>query len=112
MILKVVAASLLIVTSGWIARTNPRLGGFVLALPLTTLIALAFNYGEFRDAKASVDFAKSTFYAVPLSLLFFLPFLFADRIKLGFWGLYGLGIALLGIGFGVHRVLAGYVGLK
>lgn len=31
MILKVVAASLLIVTSGWIARTNPRLGGCVLA---------------------------------------------------------------------------------
>ncbi len=107
MILKVVAASFLIVMSGLIAKSNPRLGGFILALPLTTLIALAFNYGEFKDAHASVEFAKSTFYAVPLSLLFFAPFLFADKFKLGFWSLYGTGIILLSVGYGIHKVVLG-----
>lgn len=110
MILKIIAASVLIVTSGWIARSNPRLGGFILALPLTTLIALAFNYREFKDADASVEFAKSTLYAIPLSLLFFVPFLLADKLKLGFWGLYCTGIFLLGVGYGIHKVLLGSLG--
>lgn len=106
-ILKVIAASVLIAVSSWVAKSNPRLGGFILALPLTTMIALAFNFGEFKNAQATVEFAKSTFYAVPISLLFFLPFLLADRIKIGFWGLYVLGIAFLGVGYGVHRMVTG-----
>ena len=104
-ILKAAAASVLIVTSGWIAKSNPRLGGFILALPLTTLIALAFKYGEFKDANSSVEFAKSTFYAIPLSLLFFVPFLFADKLKIGFWGIYSSGIFLLGMGYLIHKAI-------
>lgn len=104
LILKIVAALTIILGSGWVARSNPRLGGFILALPLTSMIALAFNFAEFRDAKVSVDYARSTFFAVPLSLLFFVPFLLADRVRVGFWALFIAGIVLLGVGYGLHQV--------
>lgn len=86
---------------------NPRLAGFLLALPISTLLALAFGQIEFADTQKSVEFARSVFAAVPLSLLFFVPFLFADRLGLGFWGLYGSGIALLCVGFLIHSYWLG-----
>ncbi len=104
-ILKILIASVLIAVSSTVAKSNPRLAGFIVALPLTTMLALAFSYGEFGDAKGSVEFAKSTLYAIPLSLLFFVPFLFADKIKFGFWGIYFLGIIFLVAGYGIHRFI-------
>jgi len=86
---------------------NPRLAGFLLALPISTLLALAFGQIEFANTQKSVEFARSVCAAVPLSLLFFVPFLFADHLGLGFWGLYGLGIALLSVGFLIHSYWLG-----
>jgi hypothetical protein len=102
-ILKIVAAACLIALTSWIAKSNPKLAGFILALPVTTMIALAFSFAEFQNPEASVEFAKSTFYAIPLSLLFFVPFLLADRLKIGFWGLYSTGVFLLGVGYLIHK---------
>jgi len=78
------------------------LAGFLTALPLTTLLALAFSHLEWGDAKQSVEYAKSVFVAIPVSLLFFIPFLFADKLNLGFWGCYSSGIVLLGVGYFIH----------
>jgi hypothetical protein len=75
----------------------------LLALPLSSLIALAFSYAEHQDPTKSVAFAQSIFVGVPVSLLFFLPFLLADRLRLPFPVLYGLGLLLLGMGYFLHR---------
>lgn len=99
---KVFLAAILISFTSWLSGRQPRLAGFLLALPLTTLIALAFSQAEYRDSARSVEFAKSVFVAVPLSLLFFLPFLLANRLQLGFWTLYALGILLLIGGYFLH----------
>lgn len=76
-----------------------------MALPIATMLALAFSQSEFQDAGKTVAFAKSILYAVPLSLLFFLPFLLAEKVRLPFWGLYGAGIILVGLGYFVHAAL-------
>ena len=73
-----------------------------LSLPLTTLLALAFSHMEWGDSKQSVEYAKSVFVAIPVSLLFFIPFLFAQKLNLGFWTCYSSGIALLGVGYFIH----------
>lgn len=98
---KLTVAAALIAFASWLADKKPVLAGFILALPLTTLLALAFNYVEFKDPVKSVLFARSVFAAVPLSLVFFLPFLFSERLALPFWSLYALG--LLGL-FGAYTV--------
>ncbi len=99
-----VSASLIAFAS-WLSGKKPELAGFIIALPLLTLLVLPFSYIEYQDPAASVRFAKSIFTAVPLSLFFFVPFLFADRIGLGFWGLYLSGIALLVVAYFAHQVI-------
>jgi hypothetical protein len=98
----------LITGTSWLMGKNPKLAGFLLALPISTLIALAFGQLEFADSQKSVEFAQSVFAAVPLSLLFFVPFLFAQRLNWPFWGLYAAGIALLGFGYIAHTLLLGH----
>jgi hypothetical protein len=53
-----------------------------------------------------VEYAKSIFVAVPISLVFFVPFLFSEKLNLGFWTCYSIGIGLLAIGYFVHAGLA------
>ena len=78
------------------------MAGFLTALPLTTLLALAFSQIEWGDPKQSVEYAKSVFVAIPVSLLFFVPFLLANKLQLGFWQCYFSGLGLLAAGYFLH----------
>lgn len=87
----------------WLSKTNPVLGGFIVSLPLSTLIILAFSKIQNDDVGNTVMIAKSIFVAVPATLLFFIPFLLSERLKISFWTSYGLGLGLLSVSFIVHR---------
>lgn len=104
-VIKIALAAGIISFSSWLAGKKPELAGFIIALPLTTLLALAFSYGEYKDNAASVAFARSIFVGVPVSLLFFVPFLFAERLQLNFWQCYAIGIVLLAGGYFIHRFI-------
>jgi hypothetical protein len=91
--------------TSWLAGRQPRLAGFLIALPVSSMLALIFFHNEYRDPAQAVAFAKSILVAIPLSLLFFLPFLLAEQIKWGFWALYAAGVVLLGVGYVLHRAL-------
>jgi hypothetical protein len=99
---KTIVAALLISFVSWLSGKKTGLAGFLTALPLTTLLALAFSHLEWGDSKQSVEYAKSVFVAIPVSLLFFIPFLMAQKFNLSFWACYSSGIALLGVGYFVH----------
>jgi uncharacterized membrane protein YczE len=71
---KIFIACVIISFSTWLAGQRPGLAGFILALPISSMIALFLNRLEFQDSNKSVTFAKSIFFAVPLSLTFFIPF--------------------------------------
>ncbi len=104
-ILKTLVAAIVIAFASWLSGKKPGLAGFIIALPLSSLLVLLFSYTEYHDAAASVRFAKSIFVAVPLSLLFFVPFLLADKLHFGFWGLYASGLALLVVGYFAHTYI-------
>lgn len=104
---KVMVASLLISTASWLSSKKPELAGFLISLPLTSIIALIFSYGEFQDQEKSIIFAKSIFVGVPVSLLFFAPFLVANKFDFGFLTCLTLGIALLVAGYFLHRSIMG-----
>ena len=103
---KVAIAAILIAGASWLSGKRPDWAGFIVALPLTTLLALAFSHLEYNDAENSVAFAKSILIAVPLSLVFFIPFLLASVWKLPFWANYFIGIGLLVLGFFVHSYVS------
>jgi len=104
-ILKIGSAATIIAFASWLAGKKPQLAGFIVALPVASLVALAFSYLEHQDAEASITFAKSILVGVPVSYLFFLPFFFADRLGNSFWLSYITGVALLVIGFFIHRYI-------
>lgn len=106
---KLLISASLIAFASWLSGKRPELAGFIIALPLTTLLALAFSYAEHQDAESSVRFAKSVLVAVPLSLTFFIPFLLAHKLNIGFWALYGVGIAFLVIGYFAHVFLMKHI---
>ena len=94
-----------IATAAWLSRTYPVLAGFIVALPLTTMLVLPLSHAQTNSPQETFLFAKSIFTAIPVSLMFFVPFLLASRIGLNFWQSYGTGCVLLAIGYFVHRGL-------
>jgi len=109
LVVKAIFSTAIILFSVWLSTKKPIMAGFIIALPLTTLLVLPFAHQGLEDHAKSIAFAKSIFAAVPLSLLFFVPFLLAERFNLNFWWCYSLGIVLLVIGYFAHQIITGWL---
>jgi len=105
-VLNVLVSALVISFASWLSGRAPATAGFLVAMPLATMLVLPLSYQEHGDTEASILMARSIFVAIPISLCFFLPFLLSGRIGLSFWQAYGLGCAALPVGFVVHRLVA------
>ena len=87
-----------------VAKRSDRLGGFIAALPLMTLLTLVWLYIEDQSEEKIANHAYYTFWYViptlPMFLLF--PYLLP---KLGFWMTMGISIAVTVICFGLFTLL-------
>ena len=106
---KVLLAALVITFASWLSGKKPELSGFIIALPIASIIAIAFSYLEHKNTENTVIFAKSILVGVPVSYVFFLPFFFAKNFNMNFWLVYGLGIILLLIGYFVHKYITSLI---
>ena len=104
-VLKTIVAGLIIAFSSWLAGQYPKLAGFIIALPIASLIAIVFSYYEHNDTEKTITYAKSILIAVPLSYLFFLPFFFAKQLNMNFWIIYSTGILLIFLAYFIHKFL-------
>ena len=104
-LLKVLLAALVIAFARWLSGKKPELSGLIKALPIASIIAIAFSYLEHKNTENTVIFAKSILVGVPVSYVFFLPFFFAKNLNMNFWLVYGLGIILLVMGYFVHKYI-------
>jgi hypothetical protein len=102
-LLKIFAAGILIALASHLAGKNPSLAGFIIALPLTSMIAILFAYLEHHDMNKLTEFSISILVSVPLSLVFFLPFVLSKWIKFPFPITFLLGIAALAGSYGVQQ---------
>ena len=102
---KIAISAIVIAFASWLSGKRPDLAGFIIALPLSTLLVLAFSYGEYKDPQKSVDFALSILTAIPVSLLFCVPFRLAKKFPMPFWAMYASGIGLIAIGYFVHAYI-------
>ena len=102
---KVLFSACVVAFVSWLSGKRPELAGFLVALPLLTLLVLPLSYIEYQNPDNAVRFAHSIMTAIPISLMFFVPFLFAHKIPGGFWTLYLSGIACLTAGYFLHRWL-------
>lgn len=105
MALKVFLAAGLITFASWLSGRKPILAGFIIALPLSSLISLIFSYAEYRDMAKLNAYAQSILIAVPLSLVFFIPFVLNRWLKMGFAATMISAIGLLVIAYFIHMTL-------
>lgn len=68
-VVKVIVAAILIVAATEVAKRVPRIGGLILSLPLTSIIALVWFYALERDSEKVAALSFSTFWFVLPSLL-------------------------------------------
>jgi hypothetical protein len=104
-VINVVLSALVIGVAAWLSGRFPRAAGFLVALPLATMLVLPMAHLEHKDAEKTVEFAKSIFIAVPVVMLFLLPFILAVRFGLSFWVSYVLACLWLIPAFFLHRSL-------
>ncbi len=102
---KIFLSALVIAAASWLSGKYPKLAGFMIALPLATLIALVLSYTEHKNAETTITFAKSILIGVPASYFFFLPFFFAKSFNMNFWLIYATGLALLVVAFFIHKYI-------
>ncbi|ATX80160.1 hypothetical protein Ga0123461_1747 [Mariprofundus aestuarium] len=102
---KVFIAAVVISFGSWLSGKRPELAGFIVALPIATLVVLVFSHLEWENSANTIRFAKSIMIGIPFSLLFFIPFLLADKLSISFWGCYGLGLLLLIVGYFAHKAV-------
>ena len=83
-----------------VAKRSDKLGGFIAALPLMTLLTLAWLYIENQPEEKIANHAYYTFWYViptlPMFLLF--PYLLP---KLGFWLTMGASVLVTDLCFGL-----------
>ena len=105
-VVKTVVAGLIIAFTSGLASNRPVLAGFIIALPITSMISILFSYAEFRNMERINQFATAIFIAVPLSLIFFLPFLLNRWVKMNFPISFILGIVLVGLVYVIYAYLS------
>jgi uncharacterized membrane protein (GlpM family) len=94
-----------------VAKRSDKLGGFIAALPLMTLLTLTWLYIENQSDEKIANHAYYTFWYViptlPMFLLF--PYLLP---RLGFWLTIGASVVVTVICFGLFALLMKHFGVE
>jgi len=98
-LLKLAISLCVILASAEAAKRSPTLGAFIVALPLVSILSMTWLYWDAHDSAKVGAYAREILYLVPLSLVFFLPFLFEPRTHWPYWLNFGLGLAALALVF-------------
>jgi len=101
-VLKILLSASIIAGISWYAGKNPSLAGFLIALPILSVLAISFSYFQYRDMEKINQFANSIVVSIPLSLLFFAPFILNRWLKWSFFPIILSGFILLFVGYLIH----------
>ena len=104
-VLNVIISASVIAFASWLAGRFPGAAGFIVALPLATMLVLPLSWLQHGDSENTILLARSIFVAIPVTLVFFVPFLLTEKLGLSFWQAYSLGCVALVLGYSVHRAL-------
>lgn len=104
-LIKILISAVVIAYASWLAGRNSVLAGFIVALPLVSILSIALSYFEYRDMEKINQFAVSILAAVPLSLTFFIPFMLNRWLKMNFSITFALAIGCLALAYFVHTAV-------
>ena len=91
-LVKLLVSAAVIVLASELAKRSGWLGALLVALPLTSLLAMFWLYHDTGDARQVALLARSIFWLVLPTLALFLAFPWAVDRGWGFWRALGLGV--------------------
>lgn len=94
-----------------VAKRSDRLGGFVAALPMVTVLTLIWLYVEHQPPEKIANHAWYTFWYVIPTLPMFLVFL-ALLPRLGFWLTLIACVLITVVGFGLFALAMRRFGIE
>src|SRR5262245_32479417 len=97
-----VIVGFVVVAVSEVARRYPRAADVILAVPLVVFAVYAVMYLRTPDLAPIARMARQMLVLVPLSLTFFIPVAFADRLHLTFWPAFAVGLAFVTMSVGSY----------
>lgn len=94
-----------------LAKRSDKLGGFVAALPLVTILALIWLYVEKQPQEKIANHAWYTFWYVVPTLPMFLAFP-ALLLRLGFWPTLLVSVIITAVCFGLFAFAVRRFGIE
>ncbi len=81
----IILSASVIAFASWLSGRFPGTAGFIIALPLATMLVLPLSHLQHGGGgENTILLAKSIFVAVPVTLAFFIPFLLSGKLGLSF----------------------------
>ncbi len=85
LVVRIAISVVLLTAATELGLRYPRVGGFILSLPLVSIVAMVMSWSRDHDIAAVSRLARETLVFVVLGLPFFVPLAFAQQLGLGFW---------------------------
>jgi hypothetical protein len=102
---RVALTAVIVVAVAELSKRFPRAGALLLSLPLVSILAFIAAWQQHRDLPAISRMARETLVLVPLTLPFFVPLAYAERLGLGFWAAFAVGIGCTSLALTVWLLL-------
>lgn len=93
------------------AKRSDKLGGFIAALPMVTILALIWLYVENQSSEKIANHAWYTFWYVVPTLPMFLAFPWLLP-RIGFWPTLGACVVITIVCFGIFAVAVKRFGIE
>lgn len=88
-----------ILASAETAKRSPTLGAIIVALPMVSMLSMTWLYWDTQNTAKASEYAREIFFLVPVSLIFFVPFLFEPHTHWPYWLNFGIGFISLAMVF-------------
>ena len=105
-IIKVVVSAAVVVAVSELAKRSSLLGGLIASLPMVSLLALCWVYGETRDPERVAALSWSIFWLVIPSLILFVALPILLKRGAGFAPALSGSLALMTAGYVLTALLA------
>lgn len=98
---RAIVAGLVVAGVSELANRFPRLGALLLTLPIVSIVAFIAVWQKEQDTSTISRLARETLVLVPLGLPFFVPLAFSQRLGIGFWSAFWVGVIMASITVGL-----------
>jgi hypothetical protein len=110
-LIKVVVSALVVALASELAKRSTLLGSVLVALPLTSILALTWLYLDTGRTEPVIALSTGIFWAVLPSLLFFVLFPLLLRSGMAFGPAMLVACAAMAAAYGLYALLLRQLGL-